>query len=183
MALWKYIALLSPFLFFSQICSMPTKCILRQTLVKETHSLLENMGGLFPRECLEENVKITFPKSALQSNDSSQNIVVTKAVYKIMEHIDFLFANDSYPESWNQLKVEHFQNIVSRLTGEKKCIMGRKHGPVDDFPARDNALKTFFDKLATLLRDKDHSVCAWEVVRKELLCVLRDILKLKLFKM
>lgn len=54
-----------------------------------------------------------------------QNIVVTKAVYKIMEHIDFLFANDSYPESWNQLKVEHFQNIVSRLTGEKKCVSSK----------------------------------------------------------
>ncbi|ROI15798.1 Interferon alpha-13 [Anabarilius grahami] len=162
---------------------MPTKCILRRTLVKETHSLLENMGGLFPRKCLEENIKITFPKSALQSNDSSQNIGVAKAVYKIMEHIDFLFANDSYPESWDQMKVEDFQNIVHRLTGEKKCFMGRTHRPVDDFPARDVALKTFFDQLATLLRDKDHSVCAWEVVRKELLCVLHEILKLKSFKM
>lgn len=55
-----------------------------------------------------------------------QNIGVTKAMYKIMEHIDFLFANDSYPESWNQLKVEHFQNIVDRLTNfENKCVSSK----------------------------------------------------------
>ncbi|XP_016307926.1 interferon phi 2 [Sinocyclocheilus anshuiensis] len=176
MALWKCIALLCPFLFFAQICSMPTKCIMRRGLVKTTRSLLENMGGLFPRECLKENVKITFPKSALQSNDSNQNIGVAKAVYKIMEHIDYLFANDSHPESWNQKKVEDFQNIVFRLTDEYQCIMERKQ-PVDDFPTREDALKTYFDKLATLLRNKDYSVCAWEVVRKELLLVLKFTLE------
>ncbi|XP_039543607.1 interferon phi 2 [Pimephales promelas] len=182
MALWKCIALFSLFLFFSQICSMPTKCIMRRTLVKTTHNLLENMGGLFPRECLKENVEIPFPKSALQPNGSNQKIGVEKAMYKIMEHIDFLFANESYPESWNQEKVEHFQNIVYRLISDNKCIMGRTHRPVDDFPAREGALKTYFDKLATLLRSTEQSVCAWEVVRKELLRVLNVILQLKSFK-
>lgn len=45
-----------------------------------------------------------------------QNTGVAEAVYKIMEHIDYLFANDSHPESWNQKKVEDFQNIVYRLS-------------------------------------------------------------------
>ncbi|KAG1967413.1 interferon alpha-4 [Pimephales promelas] len=155
---------------------------MRRTLVKTTHNLLENMGGLFPRECLKENVEIPFPKSALQPNGSNQKIGVEKAMYKIMEHIDFLFANESYPESWNQEKVEHFQNIVYRLISDNKCIMGRTHRPVDDFPAREGALKTYFDKLATLLRSTEQSVCAWEVVRKELLRVLNVILQLKSFK-
>ncbi|KAK2916087.1 hypothetical protein Q8A67_000461 [Cirrhinus molitorella] len=137
------------------------------------------MGGLFPRECLKENVRITFPKSALQSNDSKQNIGVEKAKYKIMEHIDYLFTNDSHPESWNQKKVEDFQNIVYRLTHQYKCIMGRKQRPVDDFPTREDALKIYFDKLVTLLRNKDYSVCAWEVVRKELLHVLTFTLERK----
>ncbi|XP_016124431.1 interferon alpha-6-like [Sinocyclocheilus grahami] len=177
MALWKCIALMCPFLFFAQICSMPTKCIMRRELLKTTHRLLENMGGLFPRECLKENVEITFPTSALQSNDSHQNTGVAKATYKIMKHIDYLFANDSHPESWNQKKVEDFQNIVYRFTDEYRCIMRRKQRPVDDFPTR-GTLKTYFDKLATLLRNKDYSVCAWEVVRKELLHVLKFTLKL-----
>ncbi|RXN21141.1 interferon alpha-13-like protein [Labeo rohita] len=142
--------------------------------------ILKKEGGLFPRECLRENVRITFPKSALQSNDSNQNIGVAKAKYKIMEHIDYLFANDSHPESWNQKKVEHLQNIVYRIViYDYKCIMERKQRPVDDFPTREDALKTYFDKLATLLRNKDYSVCAWEMVRKELLHVLELMLKLK----
>uniref|UniRef100_A0A8C1WCX2 Uncharacterized protein n=1 Tax=Cyprinus carpio TaxID=7962 RepID=A0A8C1WCX2_CYPCA len=220
MALLKCIALLCPFLFFAQICSMPTKCIMRRKLVKETHKLLENMGGLFPRECLKENVEITFPTSALQSDDSNQDIGVKKATYKIMEHIDYLFANDSHPVSWNQKKVEDFQNIVYRFTDDYTCIMTRKQRPEDDFLTREGALKTYFDKLATLLRNKvhqtslfsmhkiwstkhsnkilsfkpiayykllsffllqDYSDCAWEVVRKELMCVLKLTLKLVSF--
>jgi len=46
-------------------------------------------------------------------------------MYKIMEHIDFLFANESYPESWNQEKVEHFQNIVYRLISDNKCVSSK----------------------------------------------------------
>uniref|UniRef100_A0A8C1TI36 Uncharacterized protein n=1 Tax=Cyprinus carpio TaxID=7962 RepID=A0A8C1TI36_CYPCA len=120
MALWKCIALLCPFLFFAQI-------------------------WLFPRECLKENVKITFPKSALQSNDSNQNTGVAEAVYKIIYIYIHIY------------------------------IMERKQErPVDDFPTRGDALKTYFDKLATLLRNKDYSVCAWEVVRKELLLIYNE---------
>lgn len=53
-----------------------------------------------------------------------QNISVAKAVYKIMEHINYLFANDTHPESWNQKKVEDFLNIVYRLTDEHEhqCV-------------------------------------------------------------
>lgn len=52
-----------------------------------------------------------------------QNIGVAKAKYKIMEHIDYLFANDSHPESWNQKKVEHLQNIVYRIViYDYKCV-------------------------------------------------------------
>ncbi|XP_056306663.1 interferon phi 2 [Danio aesculapii] len=181
MGFWHFVAFLCSAFFFAQICSKPTNCIMRRKHVKTAYSLLENMGGLFPRECLEENVKITFPKYALQSNNSNQKTGVAKAMYKIMDHIDLLFVNDSYPESWNQRKVDNFQNIVYRLTKENKCIMRmRVQGPVDDFPARDDALKSYFDKLGTLLRNKDNSFCAWEVVRKELLSVLSDIIQPKL---
>ncbi len=51
-----------------------------------------------------------------------QNIGVAKAVYTIMEHIDYLFANDSHPGSWKQKKVEDLQNIVFRLIDEHKCV-------------------------------------------------------------
>ncbi|XP_051570717.1 interferon alpha-13-like [Myxocyprinus asiaticus] len=166
--------LLCSFLIYSQVCSMPTKCIIRWDLVESSHNLLENMGGLFPRECLEEKVEITFPKSALQSNGSNQKI----AVYTIMEHIDSLFANETHPGSWVPEKVDVFRHKVYRLKEDNKCVLGKTHGPVDDFPAIDNALRNYFEELATLLRNKDYSFCAWEVVRKELLSVLNDILQL-----
>ncbi|KAI7803334.1 interferon phi 2 [Triplophysa rosa] len=172
------ITFLCSFFVCARVCSMPTNCHLRWKLVKSAHNLLKNMGGLFPRECLDENVEIKFPKSGLQSKGLNQKISVAKTVFKMMEHIDTLFANDTLPESWDQQKADNFQNIVYRLTEENRCILDKRHGHVDDFSARDSALKTYFEKLATLLRNKDNSLCAWEVIRKELLRVLSFVLRI-----
>ncbi|XP_051994426.1 interferon alpha-13-like [Xyrauchen texanus] len=169
------ITLLCSFLISSQVCSMPTNCIFRWDFVKSTHNLLDKMGGLFPRECLKENIVIKFPKSALQLNDFNKKI----AVYKIMEHIDSLFANDTHPESWDPEKMDVFLHKVYRLTEYNECILGKTHRLVDDWPAREDALRNYFDELATFLRNEDNSVCAWEVVRKELLLVLHNILRPK----
>ncbi|XP_056609148.1 interferon phi 2 [Triplophysa dalaica] len=172
------IAFLCSFFVCAQVCSMPTNCRLRWKLVKSAHNLLKNMGGLFPRECLDEIVEMKFPISDLQSKGLNQKVSVAKTVFKIMEHIDTLFANDTLPESWDHEKADNFQNIVYRLTEENRCIWDKRNSHLDDFSARDSHLKTYFEKLATLLRDKDNSLCAWEVIRKELLDVLRNILKL-----
>ncbi|XP_051572218.1 interferon alpha-12-like [Myxocyprinus asiaticus] len=171
MALFRIILLCS-FLISSQVCSTLRNCIFRWDFVKSAHNLLDNMGGLFPRECLKEKIKKTFPISGLQLNGSNKKITV----YKIMEHIDSLFANETHPESWDPEKMDVFRHKVYRLTEYNKCILGKTHGPMEDSPSRDDALRNYFDELATFLRNKDNSFCAWEVVRKELLLVLNKIL-------
>lgn len=39
-----------------------------------------------------------------------------------MERIDYLFANDTLPESWDQQKADKFQHLVYRLTEENRCV-------------------------------------------------------------
>ncbi|TRY96467.1 hypothetical protein DNTS_031522 [Danionella cerebrum] len=180
---FRILVALCAFVLFGQMCSVQTNCVLRRKHVRHSLDLLGTVAGLFPRECLGQRLNMKFPTSSLQANNTHQNVSVAKAVYKIMEHIDSLFANDSYPKSWDQKKVDHFQHLIYRITKDYRCIMRRTQRPsAEDFPARYMALKIYFENLATLLRDEDNSFCSWEVVREELLHVLRIINKLKPFK-
>ncbi|KAI4892031.1 hypothetical protein NFI96_028246 [Prochilodus magdalenae] len=179
---------ISALLCIVQVCSMPTKCQLQRTLVARTHNLLETMTGPFPVQCLEDRVELRSPTWALQSNSSKQVVGVAKVVYKTLEKVSSLMENDGCPQSWDADKLEEFQSIVDRQVEESKCSVKRRgrlfvqilsiktQEGEDDAPARDAALTDYFEKLETLLKEKEFSVCGWEVVRMELLEVLQFIL-------
>ncbi|KAL6460616.1 hypothetical protein MHYP_G00305820 [Metynnis hypsauchen] len=170
---------ISTLLFIAQVSSMPTKCQLQRTLVAKTHNLLETMTGPFPLQCLDDiPVEIRSPTWALQSNNSKQDVVAAKAVYKTLMKVSSLMENDGFPQSWDAEKLVKFQIIVDRQIEESECIMRIKtQKEEDDFPVRDAALTDYFEKVEKLLKEKEFSVCGWEVVRRELLSVLQFILE------
>uniref|UniRef100_A0A8C7DIK5 Interferon beta-like n=1 Tax=Oncorhynchus kisutch TaxID=8019 RepID=A0A8C7DIK5_ONCKI len=160
---------ISAFLCLVQVFSMPMPCQLQGQLVRTTHNLLRDMGGHFPLECLQENVFMAFPATAFLSSSAA------KAIYETLKNIDTLFGTDKLPTMWDQQKLEYFQNIIYRQIEESECMMGI----VDtrDYLVRENGLKTYFGNIAAVLKEKNFSYCAWEVVRKELLYTLEFILK------
>uniref|UniRef100_A0AAR2KNQ3 Uncharacterized protein n=1 Tax=Pygocentrus nattereri TaxID=42514 RepID=A0AAR2KNQ3_PYGNA len=158
-----------------QVTSMPTKCQLQRTLMAKTHNLLETMTGPFPLQCLDDiPVEIKSPTWALQSNNSKQDVGAAKAVYKSLMKVSSLMESDSFPQSWDADKLVKFQIIMDRQIEESECITRIKtQKEEDDFAVRDAALTDYFDKLEKLLKEKEFSVCAWEVVRREVLSVLQ----------
>ncbi|XP_037395869.1 interferon tau-2-like [Pygocentrus nattereri] len=146
---------ISILLCIAQVSSMPTKCQLQRTLMAKTHNLLETMVC----RPLEEDVG------------------AAKAVYKSLMKVSSLMESDSFPQSWDADKLVKFQIIVDRQIEESECITRIKtQKEEDDFAVRDAALTDYFDKLEKLLKEKEFSVCAWEVVRREVLSVLQFIL-------
>ncbi|KAL7883578.1 hypothetical protein SRHO_G00012360 [Serrasalmus rhombeus] len=163
---------------WEMVSSMPTKCQLQQTLMAKTHNLLETMTGPVPLQCLDDiPVEIRSPTWALQSKNSKQDVGAAKAVYKSLMKVSSLMESDSFPQSWDADKLVKFQIIVDRQIEESECITRIKtQKEEDDFAVRDAALTDYFDKLEKLLKEKEFSVCAWEVVRREVLSVLQFIL-------
>uniref|UniRef100_A0A3B4C6C0 Uncharacterized protein n=1 Tax=Pygocentrus nattereri TaxID=42514 RepID=A0A3B4C6C0_PYGNA len=172
-----------------QVTSMPTKCQLQRTLMEKTHNLLETMTGPFPLQCLDDiPVEIRSPTWALQSNNSKQDVGAAKAVYKSLMKVSSLMESNSFPQSWDADKLVKFQIIVDRQIEESECCVKhifdliwqimriKTQKEEDDFAVRDAALTDYFDKLEKLLKEKEFSVCGWEVVRRELLSVLQFIL-------
>ncbi|KAL7883580.1 hypothetical protein SRHO_G00012480 [Serrasalmus rhombeus] len=169
---------ISILLCIAQVSSMPTKCQLQRTLMAKTHNLLETMTGPVPLQCLDDiPVEIRSPTWALQSSNSKQDVGAAKAVYKSLMKVSSLMESDSFPQSWDADKLVKFQIIVDRQIEESECITRIKtQKEEDDFAVRDAALTDYFDKLEKLLKEKEFSVCAWEVVRREVLSVLQFIL-------
>ncbi|XP_031427504.1 interferon beta-like [Clupea harengus] len=135
-------------------------------------------GGSFPFECLDQNVQLTFPASAFESNGTAQvNVGLKKAIYDALRKIDVLFENDTMPNSWDQKKIDDFRNIVYRLVEENECGLNSYQAIEDDFSDREILLDAYFKEMADLLLQKEFSACAWEVVRKETLRTLGFILQ------
>ncbi|KAJ8345458.1 hypothetical protein SKAU_G00296510 [Synaphobranchus kaupii] len=94
--------------------------------------------GDFPQQCINENVLITFPRSAFASNGSSDSDSVRTAINQTLHSINCLFENNDLPTEWDEIKlIEDFQAIVYRQVGKSKC---------GDFPQQcinENVLITF----------------------------------------
>ncbi|KAG9279078.1 interferon alpha-3-like [Astyanax mexicanus] len=150
---------------------MPIKCQLQLRLVETTHNLLENMAGPIPFQCLDEKFGIKLPTWALQSNDSKQDVGVTKAVFKTFMNMGSLMENDGIPQYWDSGKLENFENIVYRQISENICNLGvSAQEDEDGFAQRDAALKHYFQKLAALLKEK-----VWALLKKNFYCTYKSI--------
>uniref|UniRef100_A0A4W5LPI2 Uncharacterized protein n=1 Tax=Hucho hucho TaxID=62062 RepID=A0A4W5LPI2_9TELE len=153
---------MSAFLCLAQVCSMPMPCHLQGQLVRITHNLLRDMGGNFPLECLQENVFMAFPATTFATSGAPQlSSSGALAIYETLKNIDTLFGN--------------FQNIIYRQIEESKCMMSSLD--TGDYLIRAEGLNTYFGNIAAVLKEKNFSSCAWEVVRKELLYSLQFILE------
>ncbi|XP_045066564.1 interferon beta-like [Coregonus clupeaformis] len=166
---------MSAFLCLAQVCSMPMPCQLQGQLVRTTHNLLRDMGGHFPLECLQHNVFLAFPAAAFATGAPQLSSSGAKAIYDTLKNIDSLFGADDLPTKWDQQKLENFQNIIYRQIEESKCMMGSVD--TSDYPIRAEGLNAYFGHIAAVLKEKNFSYCAWEVVRKELLYTLQFILE------
>ncbi|XP_056090648.1 interferon phi 3 [Rhinichthys klamathensis goyatoka] len=171
-----YVAWLCTFFCFAQVWSLPTNCILRKDLMEKTCRFIETAGGLFPSQCLDDRVPISFPQNVFESSNKNQVSGVEKAVYQTLQNIDALFEDYSVPDQWDAEKMTEFRGIVYRQIEESKCIMGKSEA-AQDFPSRDASLKVYFETISSTLKEKDFSYCAWEIARSEILRTLNFILK------
>uniref|UniRef100_A0A8C7DK77 Uncharacterized protein n=1 Tax=Oncorhynchus kisutch TaxID=8019 RepID=A0A8C7DK77_ONCKI len=56
---------------------------------------------------------------------------------------------------------------IKKLEGCVGCGVGASSGDGGSVTSGKGSLKTYFNKLNTILKQKDHSACAWEITRVE----------------
>ncbi|XP_034762636.2 interferon alpha-1-like [Acipenser ruthenus] len=138
---------------------------------------LKDMGGKLPLKCLTEQINLQFPQNAYNSEDSSTETTVLIA-YNVLNHVFNLFDETLTPVSWDLSKLHYFKNILFRQTGKlEECMEGQTAfaGDLHSFADRSELLKTYFEKMENVLKDKNHSVCAWEIVRMQVIRNLEQL--------
>nr|ACE75691.1 IFNb1 [Salmo salar] len=126
--------------------------------------LLSDMGGLFPLMCAEENVEQMFPEDLYKNTEGEDVSVVA---LEAMRYVEQLYNNSLTSATWSKTKLNMFQNVIYRqVQNLELCVVGGVWESSGD--GWSVTLKTYFNKLNTVLKEKEYSACAWEIVRKEI---------------
>ncbi|KAJ7992166.1 hypothetical protein DPEC_G00275710 [Dallia pectoralis] len=135
-------------------------------LNKQCIDHLSNMGH-FPVACLEDKFEGMF-STGIYNNTQSEDVAAV--ALKTYGYVEQLFDSKLTPSTWNNETVNFFKNCVFRQVHNlKECVGGAKlPGDRRSTTAVNASLKAYFEKLNTVLKEKEHSACAWEVVRKAL---------------
>uniref|UniRef100_A0A674DBB8 Uncharacterized protein n=1 Tax=Salmo trutta TaxID=8032 RepID=A0A674DBB8_SALTR len=111
-----------------------------------------------------ENVEQTFPEDLYKNTEGEDVYVVA---LEAMRYVEQLYNNSLTSVTWNKTKLNMFQNVIYRqVQNLELCVVGGVWESSGD--GWSVTLKTYFNKLNTVLKEKEHSACAWEIVRKEI---------------
>uniref|UniRef100_A0AAU7YCA7 IFNb1 n=1 Tax=Acipenser sinensis TaxID=61970 RepID=A0AAU7YCA7_ACISI len=149
---------------WSPTFSMPTRCKMHGHLTQIHKQQLIDLGGNFPEQCKKENVAIAVPLDAYEITEDSEIEDIKMTIYEALNHVNIIFLSGQKPATWNKTDLDIFHNILHRqIQGVKQCVQVGDGEPQGSHLV----LKAYFQKLENVLKDKDYSFCAWEIVRKE----------------
>ncbi|XP_067825360.1 interferon alpha-B-like [Heptranchias perlo] len=151
------------------------RLLLQQVLNRETLRILNEMGGPFPRVCVEERPSLkTKSLNLMKLSKGLQTQDRIQIVHQTLHHISQIYSMNLDSVTWPQDKVENFWLLVDRQLEElEEC--SRKLDP-ESRPRRNASIHNYFRNLETFLKQKRFSVCAWEIIRDETRARLQQIL-------
>ncbi|XP_039399574.1 interferon beta-like [Mauremys reevesii] len=120
--------------------------------------LLQNMGGKFPLECLEDNTAFQFPQKVLNPKFQQH---ATMAIHEILQQLFGIFSRNLTQTCWKRRNVDRFLNGLIPQTERLETCLPTKAG------ANILRLKKYFQRIQDFLKEKKYSACAWEIVREE----------------
>ncbi|XP_068192396.1 interferon alpha-17-like [Antennarius striatus] len=151
------------------VVAMPT-CQLQGDLVQSAHHLLRDLGGDFPVHCVKYNANISIPGSAFPAATANQPQCrqALWVVYESLSEAGTVFDDYEIPVgeggvTWDEKKLEDFQNLQYRLLKRASCL-ARVDGS--------GVLSSYFRNVTSLLQQEDSVACGWTVLRRDLLEVL-----------
>ncbi|KAM4717045.1 interferon alpha-G-like [Anableps anableps] len=149
---------------------MPT-CKLPGKVVQNTHNLLRDLGEPFPTNCQQPNSNIRFPDSALSAASTNHNKChwTSLVVYKCLQEAGLIFTEYELPEGeggvmWSRQKLDEYLNLQDRLVDDYQCLNTTQASGV---------LSPYFHNITAVVNQQDGSACGWEILRSDLLRVLR----------
>ncbi|KAK6473087.1 interferon beta-like [Huso huso] len=146
-------------------------------LINDSLHLLQDMGGKFPNHCMKEVTGLSVQFRSLIHGKEETDILWT--IHNTFKLASNLYNSDLKSVDWDEFKLNEFKDLLYRQADEFKrdALEVTKTHPVNGTPKRKRRprLRKYFKTLRTFLRRKEHSLCAWEVVRSEVREILQQL--------
>ncbi|CAH6790524.1 interferon alpha-12 [Phodopus roborovskii] len=132
-------------------------------------TLLEQMRRLSPLSCLKDRKNFAFPlkKVDAQHVQKAQAIPVLQ---ELTQQVLVLFSSKDSSAAWETALLDTFcTGLHQQLNDLQACLLqqvGKQEPPLSQEDSL-VAVRKYFHRITVYLREKNHSPCAWEVVRAE----------------
>nr|XP_060615682.1 interferon beta-like [Anolis sagrei ordinatus] len=153
-------------MFFSEIFSQDCNN-LRHDLKGANKANLEllnvKMGSTIPLQCVDDVINFS-------SNPNEENLPsiydfeeanATVAIDEILQQISYLFNQNHTKLSWDENSIASFKLGVEDEIKKLTPCLGER---IDELREK---VKKYFQRINNHLKDKEYSLCAWEIVQME----------------
>ncbi|XP_049750889.1 interferon alpha-6-like [Elephas maximus indicus] len=134
---------------------------------QETFTLLNQMERISLLSCLKDRTDFRFPQILMDMNqlEKTQAAVL---LYEMLQQTFNLFSRSDSLEAWDETFLDKFLfGLYQQLNDLEICF--EKDRRVEQIPlGTENSVKSYFQGIGLYLKEKEHSLCAWEVVRVEI---------------
>ncbi|XP_003750010.2 interferon alpha-11-like [Rattus norvegicus] len=158
-------------------CDLPHTHNLRN---KRAFTLLAQMRRLSPVSCLKDRKDFGFPQEKVDAQHI-QKAQAISVLQDLTQQVLTLFTSKESSAAWNATLLDSFCNdLHQQLSDLKVCLMEQVGMQESPLTQEDSllAVREYFHRITVYLREKKHSLCAWEVVRAEIWRALSSSTKL-----
>uniref|UniRef100_A0A674KF60 Interferon beta n=1 Tax=Terrapene triunguis TaxID=2587831 RepID=A0A674KF60_9SAUR len=128
---------------------------------------LDKMGGNFPFQCLNERTDVVqLPVS------QKENAKV--AIQEILQEIFNIFSKNLTQSAWDGTSIVRFQNgLYQQIQRLEACLRAQMEKELtnpesEDLQLTSRRVKQYFQGIDAFLKEKQFSLCAWEIIRMEI---------------
>ncbi|KAM9642226.1 interferon alpha-2-like [Trichechus inunguis] len=165
---------LSVLMALVMLCSSPA-CSLHCDLPlshgnRETITLLNQMERISLLSCLKDRTDFRFP----QILTDVKQLVKTQAtalLHEMLQQIFNLFSTSGSLAAWDETLLDKFlTGLYQQLEDLEICLEKEKKVEQTPLGSENTRLpvRSYFQGISLYLKEKEHSRCAWEVVRVEI---------------
>uniref|UniRef100_A0A673U2Q0 Uncharacterized protein n=1 Tax=Suricata suricatta TaxID=37032 RepID=A0A673U2Q0_SURSU len=165
-------SLLKALLVLSCSCLCSLGCDLPQThglLSRRALTLLGHMRRVPASSCQEDRSDFAFPQGVFGGHQLQKAQALSVVHVTTQKLFQLLCTEASSSASWNRTLLEELcAGLYRQLSDLEACLMQDLGDADTPLPKEDSVLRSYFQRISVYLQEKQHSPCAWEVVRAEI---------------
>uniref|UniRef100_A0A674KDP8 Uncharacterized protein n=1 Tax=Terrapene triunguis TaxID=2587831 RepID=A0A674KDP8_9SAUR len=144
--------------------------------IPNTHGnleLLQKMSGNFPSQCLNERTAFKPTQDVVQL-PVSQKENAKVAIQEILQEIFNIFSKNLTQSAWDGTSIVRFQNgLYQQIQRLEACLRAQMEKELtnpesEDLQLTSRRVKQYFQGIDAFLKEKQYSLCAWEIIRMEI---------------